>query len=314
MTNKKNKKKQYWISLLICILIITAILFGINGGYFNANKNSKNLTITTSFYPLYFFTSQITGDKANVINITPSGSEPHDYEPTPNNIIDIQKSKLLVLNGANFETWGNKIKDQLNNTDIQIITVGNNIINQNYTDKSGNPTSDPHIWLDPKLAKKEAAIIEQAIVQIDPINETFYQNNLNKLNNKLDELDSEFKSGLAFCQQKNIVTSHAAFGYLAKSYGLNQVSITGISPDSEPSPSQLADITEFVRKNNVKYIFFESLASPKLAQTIANETGAKTISLNPIEGLTPDNQKNNLDYISIMNDNLNNLRKALQCK
>ena len=131
---------------------------------------------------------------------------------------------------------------------------------------------------------------------------------------KLDDLDRQYRRGLANCQEKNIVTSHAAFGYLATAYGLNQVSITGLSPDAQPSPRQLADIVKFTRANNVKYIFFESLVSPKLSKTIATEIGAQTMVLNPLEGLTDEEVSQGNNYFTEMENNLANLKTALECK
>ena len=164
------------------------------------------------------------------------------------------------------------------------------------------------------MAKKEVEKIAQAIDQADPNNKSFYDQNTKNLEDKLDQLDNEYKTGLTSCQSKDIVTSHAAFGYLGTRYGLNQVAIAGLSPDEEPSSKQLVDVADFARKNNVKYIFFESLVSPKLSETIAQEIGAKTLVLDPLEGLSDDNIKQGKDYFSVMRDNLANLQTALQCK
>jgi zinc transport system substrate-binding protein len=277
-------------------------------------ENNNGKTITTSFYPLYYFTKQIVGDKANVINITPSGSEPHDYEPTTTDIINIEKSELLVLNGGTLEAWGNKIQTQFKNSSTKVIVAGKGLTSEIYKNENGNNATDPHIWLDPKLAEKEANTIAESLYEIDPTNQVYYQDNWSTLNKKLAQLDHDYTNGLSSCSSKNIITSHAAFGYLAKDYNFNQIAISGLSPDSEPSPSQLSNIANFAKKNNVKYIFFESLASPKLSQTIANEIGAKTMVLNPIEGLTPAENKLGENYISIMGNNLSNLKIALECK
>jgi zinc transport system substrate-binding protein len=180
--------------------------------------------------------------------------------------------------------------------------------------EDGQDVIDPHIWLSPPLVKQITDKITQALIQIDPANSNYYQTNANSLKAKLDNLDVEYKQGLSNCAEKNIITSHAAFGYLATTYGLNQVSIAGLSPDAEPSPQQLADITKFAKANNVKFIFFESLVSPKLSDTIANEIGAKTLVLNPIEGLTNDEISQGKNYFTEMQNNLSNLKIALQCK
>jgi zinc transport system substrate-binding protein len=269
--------------------------------------------VVASFYPLYFFASQIGGDKAEVTNITPAGAEPHDYEPSTQDIVHIEKASILILNGGQLEAWGDKVKEDLKGKYVEVVTAADGLANQEVQEE-GELIKDPHVWLDPVLAKKEIQTIAQAFIKVDPANTDFYEANEKSLESKLDLLDQSFKVGLQSCQQKNIVTSHAAFGYIASRYGLKQVSISGLSPDQEPSPKQLADVAQFAKANNVKYIFFETLISPKLSETIAKEVGAKTIVFNPLEGLTSDEQSAGKDYLSIQQDNLASLRVALECK
>jgi len=275
-------------------------------------KNNK-LQVTTSFYPLYFFASQIGGDKAEVQNITPSGAEPHDYEPTAQDIARIEKSNLLILNGGRLEAWGNKIKENIKGKQVITVIAGNGIANQQVFE-DGKPILDPHVWLNPSLASIEVKAILNGFIQVDPINKSYYYENTNNLLSQLNEIDKEYKQGLMNCNQKDIVTSHAAFGHLGKAYGLNQVPISGLSPDAEPSSKQLAELSLFAKNHNVKYIFFESLLSPKLSETIAAEVGAKTIVLDPIEGVSDNDMKAGKNYFSIMKDNLTNLRLALECR
>ena len=268
------------------------------------NVNSQKLQITASFYPYYFFASEIGGDKVQVVNITPAGAEPHDYELSSGDIVQIENSKLLILNGI-VEPWGADIQKNLEGKNTEIIIAGQGLFNY---------SADPHVWVSIRLAEKQVATILNEIVQIDPGNASYYKENANKLLSDLNNLDQDYKNGLSNCQKKDIVTSHAAFGYLASDYGLTQIPIAGLSPDTEPSLEQLANITNFVRKNNIKYIFFESLVSPKLAETIAKETGAKTLVLDPLEGLTPDALSKGENYLTVMEENLHNLRVALECK
>lgn len=265
-------------------------------------SNSTKLHIVTSFYPLYFFTAHIAGDKAEVVNITPAGAEPHDYEANSQDIVKIENSQLVVLNGNGLEGWGNKIKQILQNSKTKIIEV------------SGSGESDPHVWLSPRLAKDEAVKIAAAMVMIDPVNKDYYQQNLANLSQELEALDAEYRQGLANCQLKDFVTSHEAFGYLAKEYGLEQIAITGVSPDSEPSVQKLTEITQLVKSKGVEIIFFESLVNPKLSETVAAEVGAKTMVLNPIEGITSEEQKSGKNYFNLMRTNLTNLRIALKCQ
>jgi zinc transport system substrate-binding protein len=275
-------------------------------------KSADKIQVVTSFYPLYFFAEEIGGDKAVVINITPAAAEPHDYEPTTQDIARIENSKILVLNGG-VEPWGDSIKKNLDPSKTIIVTASEGIETQQVIE-DGQSVTDPHVWLSPILAKQMVDKIEQAYTKADPANAAYYQANASALKTKLDDLDAEYRAGLAQCTKKDIITSHAAFGYLASTYHLNQVPIGGLSPDAEPSPTQIAHIADFAKKNNVKYIFFESLVSPKLSQTIAQEVGAQTMVLDPIESITPEALAAGQNYLTVMRNNLANLKIALQCQ
>lgn len=278
----------------------------------NTMAVAKPLKVVASFYPEYFLASKIGGDKAEVINITPADAEPHDYEPTPQDIAAIEGSHILVLNGG-VEAWGESVQKNLDPKKTLVVTVGEGLETQKVIE-DGESIIDPHIWQSPVLVKQMIDRIEQGYAKVDPAHADYYATNAKALKSQLDQLDSEFKTGLATCAKKDIITSHAAFGYLATTYGLNQVSIAGLSPDAEPSPKQLADITDFAKKNNVKYIFFESLVSPKLSETIAKEVGAQTMVLDPIEGLSAEDLASGKDYLTVMRTNLANLRIALECQ
>ena len=300
--------------------ILFLILVFLAGGLFFAfrvskqgNQNPGKIQVATSFYPLYFFTTQVGGDKAQVFNITPASAEPHDYDPTTKDIAKVQDSRMIVLNGGKLESWGNKIRDNLKGSKTLVIVAGDSLATRELSE-NGKKIQDPHVWLDPTLAKQEIEKIKEGFIKVDPANKAYYEKKASDLEKKLDQIDSDFKKGLANCQQKDIVTSHAAFGYLAARYGLTQIPISGVSPDQEPSAQKLTEIADLVRKNNIKVIFFESLVSPKLSQTIASETGAKTMVLDPIEGVAPQDLKNGVDYIKLMNQNLENLQTALQCQ
>jgi zinc transport system substrate-binding protein len=297
---------------LFAVILITGIFFAVKNSTVNS-PNSGKVQISASFYPYYFFASQIGGNKVNVENITPAGAEPHDYEPSTGDIVKIYSSKLLILNGA-VEPWGDKIQQDLKGTSTKVLIAGQGLFTQKVIDENGINSVDPHIWLSISLAKKQVAAIYNAFISVDPVNRNYYLANTNKLLSSLDTLDQNYKKGLSSCQKKDIVTSHAAFGYLATDYGLTQVPIAGLSPDSEPSLKQMANITNFVKINGIKYIFFENLVSPKLSQTIADETGAKTLVLDPLEGLTPDALAKGSTYLTVMRQNLANLRIALQCQ
>jgi len=293
--------------------IFVGLLTLILNKYQKPTVQPSKLQVTASFYPLWFFAQQIGGEKASVINITPAGAEPHDYEPTAQDIAQIEKSKLLIVNGGGLEAWGENIKQNLHAKNTYVATVGEGLTNQQVSE-GGKQMTDPHVWLSPPLAKEIVDKIAQDFVRIDSTNQKYYQSNADTLKTELTNLDKKYRRGLSNCSEKNIITSHAAFGYLAAAYGLTQVSIAGLSPDAEPSPQQLAGIVRFAKAHQVKYIFFESLVSPKLSDTIANEVGAKTLVLNPIEGLSSEEISQGKNYFTEMQNNLANLKLALQCK
>ena len=304
--------------------IIVGIVFIVILGYVLKVENSRktssphtqtpdNIHVVTSIYPLYFFASQIGGDKIDIKNITPSGAEPHDYEPSTRDISEIEKSDLLIVNGGNLEPWADKIIDDLKNKKVAVVIAGGADITQEI-EEAGKLVKDPHVWLDPVLAKKEVEAILQAFNMTDNSNIAYYETHAKQLEEKLDALGQEFREGLKSCSQKNIVTSHTAFGYLASRYGLKQMPISGLSPEEEPSPQKLAEIVRFVKEKGVRAIFFETLVSPRQAETIAKEAGVDTLVLNPLEGLTKAAAASGQDYISIQRQNLHNLQIALDCQ
>lgn len=309
-------KNKFFVIAVIGIFFISIIYFSKTRIAFNSKINIRNdntkLQVTASFYPWYFFASVIGGDKANVTNITPVGSEPHNYEPSAGDIARIERGSMIILNGY-VENWGDKMKDNLKNTNVAVVVVGEGLFTQKETE--GDKTNiDPHIWLAPQLVKNSIKKITQGYIQIDPKNSSYYETNEKQIQDKLEVLDHQYKNGLATCKYRDIITSHAGFNYLASSYKLHQVSIAGLTPDSEPSAQKLTEIVKFAKKYNLKYIFFESLVSPKLSETIASEIGAQTLVLNPLEGMTSTEFRQGKNYFTVMEDNLKNLQKALECQ
>lgn len=311
--------KYKLILLIIVVLAVGGLIFWVNLN--SAKQNEKHITgqkirVVASFYPLYFLASEIGADKAEVFNVTPAGAEPHDYEPTTRDIVRITTSDLFIINGGGSnapDVWVNKLNGQLKGTKTVVVAAGERLADKEIIEDGGK-VRDPHVWQDPELAKAEVAVIEKGYEKADPANREYYKQNARELEDKLDTLDGEFKRGLANCRTRDFITSHAAFGYLAARYGLNQIAISGVSPDQEPSPKKLAEIADLVKKENIKLVFFESLVSPKLSETIAYETGARVAVLDPIEGISDDDRKAGRTYLTVMRDNLGALQKALECQ
>ena len=267
---------------------------------------ANGIRVVTSFYPLGYLAASIVGELGTVTTITPAGVEPHDYQPTAGDLAAIEQSHLLVLNGAGLEPWSDRVTRQLKGSDVHIVVASQGLTN--------TTSIDPHVWLDPLRAKAEAQAIADQLIVIDAAHASTYRANLTQLSQELDRIDLAYRTGLATCRTRQLVTAHVAFAYLADRYGLTQLGIAGLSPDEEPSPEQLATVATFVRDHHTTTIFFETLVSPKLADTIARETGATTAELNPIEGLTDRDFAAGNDYRSLMLQNLTELQKALQCQ
>lgn len=301
-----------YIKISLFIISTLAIVFFMAQKPRQQTKKNK-VKVVASFYPLYFFASEIGKEHIEISNLTSAESEPHDYEPTTDDIRQIEESNLLIINGAGFEPWVNKLQNDLTNKHIKVIPVAENITTLEFEEKS-KKMPDPHVWLDPVLAKQEVKTITRALIAIDSVHTSSYNTNSFILQEKLNDLDREFTQGLHNCKQKHIITSHAAFSYLALRYKLKQVAIQGIILHEDPSPQKLAEISELAKTKSIQYIFFEDLMNPRLADTIAKEVGAKTLMLHPLEGLTHEKQQDGANYFSIQRENLTHLRIALECQ
>ena len=276
---------------------------------------SGKISVVASFYPLADFAGHVGGDRIHVTNITPAGAEPHDYEPTPRDIAAAYQAQLFIYNGNGVDAWAEKIAPELARRGITLIKMSEHLDSlKTDASASAGESYDPHFWLDPVNAQKETGIIAETLVKIDPAHESAYRQNESNFMAELAQLDQEYRAGLAICRIREIITSHNAFNYLAKRYNLTTIYILGLSPDEEPSPQTMARVADTARQKHIEYIFFETLVSPKLSETIAREIGARTLTLNPIEGLADEDIRAGKDYISVMKDNLVNLKMALACQ
>jgi zinc transport system substrate-binding protein len=317
--------------LIFTFIIFTLFISGCsNSSQTNgekANETKKKLQIVTTFYPMYYFTQKVAGSTANVELLVPNGVEPHDWEPTSKDMIKIQEADVFVYNSRYFETWTEKILKSIDQSNLEIVEASKGITlmeAEEEEEEEGHGTEheseqeaeheslkDPHVWLSPVLAQQEVDIITGALIQKDPKNKEEYQNNAAAFKSQLVDLDNLYKETIEKANKKEFVTQHASFGYLAKQYGLTQIPIAGLSPNVEPTMGQLVELTELTKEKNVKVIYFEGLTSSKVAQSLANEIGAKTEVLNPLEGLSKQDQEQGLDYIGVMEKNLEALKKSI---
>lgn len=301
---------KYYILIGILILVVLGLIgFAAWQQEGLVPSSDDSVRIATSFYPLAEFAQHVGGDLVSVSNITPAGSEPHDFDPSPRDVALLHKSNVFIYNGAELEPWVPRVLPDLKKTGMAIVNA-----TESMALVAGEEEPfDPHVWLSPKLAQEQVRAITKALSVADPSHAAIYTHNADVYIIQLGQLDKDFAAGTASCKRREIVTSHAAFAYLAKEYRLTMLPIAGLSPDEEPSPARLAEISDFVRENGVTHIFFETLVSPALSTTIANETGATTIALNPLEGLTAEDIAAGENYISVQRENLVAIRTALDC-
>ena len=309
-------------SLLIALTLVWSVLLAAP-----AAAEEQKLKVYASFYPMYDFASKVGGDKVQVVNMVPSGMEPHDWEPEAADVIGLENADIFVYNGAGMEHWVDKVLAALSNQSLIVVNTseGQTLLEGHHHDhdedhehaededhEHDHGEFDPHVWLGPLNAKAQMEAIKNAFVAADPDNASYYEDNYARYAAEFDALDAEFSAALDPLPNKQIVVSHQAFGYLCAAYGLTQESIEGLAPDSEPDPARMAEIIEFVKDNGITTIFFEELVSPKVAETIASATGAVTAVLSPVEGLSDEQLANGGDYFSVMRENLAALVKALQ--
>lgn len=267
------------------------------------SSNNTNLKIFASFYPIYDFVKKIGKDRVDVSTIVPANIEPHDFEPTARQIIELQKADVIFINGAGFESWINKIGNAI------VVDLSKDLPMEN---KGSAP--DPHVWLDPNLVKTYSKTIFEKLISLDPQNTDYYTNNFNEFNNKLELLNSDINTNLTNCALNDFIAFHDAFGYFAKRYGLTQHSISGSSPEADINPQGIGDAIKLAEQLGVNIIFSEDNIEPRLSNTIANEIGGKVMILSPIEMITQEEQTLGKDYFSKMYDNLENLKIALGCE
>jgi zinc transport system substrate-binding protein len=283
------------ISRIVLILVSALLLAGCGAGG-SSGKNS----VVAAFYPLAYAAERIGGPSFQVENLTPPGAEPHDLELTPREVGRIVNASVVLYLSHGFQPAVSKAVGQARGRKVDVLA--GLPLHRNVGGEAGL-TADPHVWLDPLLFARIGTKIGAALHRPSS---AFVAD--------MRKVDQAYRNGLRDCKRREIVTSHAAFGYLAARYGLEQVAITGLAPESEPSPKQLARVVEIVRRTHATTVFFETLVSPRLAETVAREVGARTAVLDPIEGLTPDEQKQGDDYLTLMRRNLVALRKALACR
>ncbi len=323
----------------IALFLALVLLAGCAPGNVVKTIDDGKLLVYCSFYPMYDFAQKIGGDKIEALSIAAVGVEPHDFEPTAADIAGLKNAGLFIYNGLDMEPWADDALISLGADAPPSVEAAHGIAplepaeheeehageheedheeahedEQAEDEHAGHDHggSDPHVWLDPMLAKQQMAAIRDALAGVDPANSDYYSQNYEKYAAELDALDTEYNTALAPYAGRDIIVAHEAFGYLCAAYGLVQTPIEGLSPDSEPDPARMVEIIEHAQEHGITVIFFEEMVSPKVAETIAEAVGARCEELNPLEGLSAEELASGGDYFSVMRENLAALLGAFE--
>ena len=279
----------------------------------SSGADDGTTSVVASFYPLEEAVSQVGGGLVTVENLTPPGVEPHDLELAPDDIETIVTADVVIYLGGGFQP---AVEDALAETEDAVLVDALDAVDTEPArpgEAEEGLTVDPHVWLDPARFEQVVEEVAGALSEADPANEAAYGSNAEAYVAELATLDEEFRTGLSDCERTTIVTSHEAFGYLADAYGLTEVAIAGLSPEAEPDAQQIAELLDLVEQQGVTTIFAEELVSPKVAETLADEAGIEVDVLDPLESLTDEQVEAGEDYVSVMRENLDRLRAALDC-
>lgn len=319
---------------IITILILLGII--ISAACTSQPETTTDNKVIASTYPVYYLASRVADQGMEVELLMPPSADPHNWEPSPKQIAQLENCRLFIFNGAGLETWAPKVTEMVACSDTEVLELATAISDKllphtepkdvagsnheakreseaDFAEEAGHNHGkhDPHFWLDPVLALEMAESIMEALTAADPGNKALYQENYALLSRDLEDLNHTYETTLARCSKKQFVVTHEAFGYLAKRYGLEQIPIMGVSAESEPTPSRLAELSDLLRSLDICYVFTEPFTGDRVAQVLASETGAEILELNPIGGLTQKDLDTGADYLSLMKNNLEQLKVAL---
>ena len=294
-------KKKIVSGILAMLMGITLIGCGANTENKTQNTNNDKLNIIVSIYPLKEFAEKIAGDKAEVTCLVPDNMEPHDYEPKTKDFEALTKSNVFIYNGLGMETWVDQVNEVIKDKGVTIVDSSNGV----EVRKEGDAV-DPHIWLSLKNAEIQSENIKNTLVKLDEKNKDYYEENYKKFKEELESVYNEYKPKFDTLNKKNFITGHAAFGYLCRDFGLTQKSVENLFAEGEPTPKQLENLVNFCKENNIKTVFSESLASPKVSETLAKEVGAKVVPI-----MTLESKEDDKSYIEAIRYNLDEIYKCL---
>jgi zinc transport system substrate-binding protein len=293
------RKKYFGVFLIAAALLIS--LSGCSGTGRNGEQDGK-IDVVVSFNPMAELAKAVGGDKIDIYTIVPDGAEPHDFELKAKDIEYISNSKIFLFNGAGMESWAADAITASGNSGLIAVdaSAGCDLI-------SSGGVPDPHTWLSLKMSKIQALNIKNALVQADPENKAYYEENYSSFSSEIDQLYEEYKAKFDRLPNKNFVTGHAAFAYFCRDFGLKQSSIENVFAEGEPTAKKIAELVDYCRANNVHTVFMEELASPKVSETLANEIGAKVEKIYTLES-----SEGSESYLDGMKKNLSLVFESLK--
>ena len=299
-----------WMALLLAVVWIA----GSCQKYEAGTGTDGRLKVVTSLFPTYDFARQIGRDKVSVTLLLPPGVEAHGFEPKPGDMLRLNRADILIYTNRLMEPWVSKILRGSQNERLAVVEAGRGIAMSGDAGAKADGGRDPHIWLDFSYAAAMADNIRDGFIGRDPKNRDFYFRNAEEYKAQLRDLDRRYRETLSGCRKKVLVHGgHFAFGYLAGRYGLRYLSAYGLSPNAEPRPEDLIRLSRTLRVNGLKHVFSEALFSPRIAETIARETGASVLPLHTGHNVGKEAFDGDATFISLMMKNLEQLKAGLQC-
>jgi zinc transport system substrate-binding protein len=299
--------------LTICCLVVLVSLGAVLGSCGQEKQADGKLNVVTSIFPMYDMARAVGGGDITLSQLIPPGAEAHTFEPTPSDILRLEKADVFIYNGADMEPWVKRIISGVKNPDLVVVNTS-----EGLTLLAGGHEghgTDPHVWLDVDNAKKQVDAVAAALEKADDAHAADYRARAEDYKIKLDEVDGLYREGLADCETRVIVSSgHFAFGYLAARYGLSHTSVFGLAPDAEPTPARIAEIVDLVKKEKTRYLFAEEMLDPRLTESIQRETGAEILFVSSGGEISKEDFDRGVTLIDIMKDNLTQFKQGLTCR
>jgi zinc transport system substrate-binding protein len=301
-------------AMLQAMLLLLGVIGWLFGSGLSHGTSEEKVRVTTSFYPLFEFARNIGADRVDVVNLVAAGAEPHDFEPTPQEIRRIQESHVFIYLGAGFDdAWVERVLQAIDTSRLLVVKATDGLPLRQAPEGAEDFESDPHLWLDPLLAKGLVENITHGLSQADPPGQLLYDESASIERQKLEALDQLIRAGLTNCRLRELIISHTFLEYFAERYGLIAHALSGLEP-GEPSPQRLAELIRLGREKGFRYVYAEPLVDLQGIHTLARELDAQILTLDSIEGLTDEAIARGEDYLSLMLQNLKHLRVGLQCQ